>query len=120
MLDCNSRFSGITFDDMDKAKRTITDIQAIILTRLRPNTIIIGHSLESDLIALRLKHECVIDTSVLYPHRLGPPKKRALKTLSAEILKKVIQESDSGHDSAEDAQIAVELVMAKLKSDITK
>lgn len=33
----------------------------------------------------------VIDTSVLFPHRLGAPFKRALRTLTAEILGKIIQ-----------------------------
>ncbi|ODM96019.1 RNA exonuclease 1, partial [Orchesella cincta] len=118
VLDVNTRFSGITFEDMDRAKRGITEIQSILLSHIRPNTIIIGHSLESDLLALHIKHECVIDTTILYPHRLGPPKKRALKNISVEVLKKVIQEHETGHDSAEDAQIAFELVLAKLKSDI--
>lgn len=56
-------------------------------------TILIGHSLESDFKALKLIHDIVVDTSVLYPHKMGPPKKRALKTLCIENLKKIIQES---------------------------
>lgn len=38
----------------------------------------------------------VIDTSVLFPHRLGAPFKRALRTLTAEILGKIIQ-NDGRH-----------------------
>lgn len=56
-------------------------------------TILIGHSLDSDFKALKLIHDIVVDTSVLYPHKMGPPKKRALKTLCIENLKKIIQES---------------------------
>lgn len=55
-------------------------------------TVLIGHSLESDLKALKLIHDVVVDTSVLYPHKMGPPKKRALKTLCIENLKRIIQE----------------------------
>lgn len=55
-------------------------------------TILIGHSLESDLKAMRIVHKKIVDTSVVFPHRLGPPMKRALKTLSSEILQKIIQE----------------------------
>lgn len=55
-------------------------------------TILIGHSLESDFKALKLIHDCVVDTSVLYPHKMGPPMKRALKTLCIEHLKRIIQE----------------------------
>lgn len=57
------------------------------------NTILIGHSLESDFKVLKLIHSLVVDTSLLYPHKMGPPKKRALKTLVVENLKRIIQES---------------------------
>lgn len=33
----------------------------------------------------------MVDTSVVFPHRLGPPYKRALQTLMAEILFRIIQ-----------------------------
>ena len=36
-------------------------------------------------------HGTVVDTSVVFPHRLGPPYKRALQTLMAEILLRIIQ-----------------------------
>lgn len=41
---------------------------------------------------MRIVHKKIVDTSVVFPHRLGPPMKRALKTLSSEILQKIIQE----------------------------
>lgn len=56
-------------------------------------TILIGHSLDSDMKALKLIHDVYVDTSVLYPHKMGPPKKRALKTLCIENLKRIIQEN---------------------------
>lgn len=56
-------------------------------------TILIGHSLDSDLKALKLIHETVVDTSVLYPHKMGLPKKKALKTLCIDHLKRIIQEN---------------------------
>ena len=37
-------------------------------------------------------HNHVVDTSLIFPHRLGPPFKKALKTLAAERLNKIIQE----------------------------
>ena len=39
----------------------------------------------------QLVHDTVVDTSVTFPHRLGPPYKRALQTLMAEILQRIIQ-----------------------------
>ena len=41
----------------------------------------------------QLIHNKVVDTSVVFPHRLGPPYKRALRNLMAEHLKKIIQDS---------------------------
>lgn len=41
---------------------------------------------------MRLVHHRVVDTSVVFPHRLGPPYKRALKTIASEILQLIIQE----------------------------
>lgn len=73
--------------------RTLRDVQAILMSMFNSQTILIGHSLESDLKALKLIHNVVVDTSVLFPHKLGPPKKRALKTLCIEHLKRIIQES---------------------------
>ena len=34
-----------------------------------------------------------MDTSLVFPHRLGPPYKRALRNLMADYLKKIIQDS---------------------------
>lgn len=39
----------------------------------------------------QLIHPTVIDTSVVFPHKMGPPQKRALRNLAADYLKKIIQ-----------------------------
>ena len=43
-------------------------------------------------ILFQLIHGTVVDTSMVFPHRLGLPFKRALKNLMAEYLKKIIQD----------------------------
>ena len=43
-------------------------------------------------ILFQLIHGTVVDTSMVFPHRLGLPYKRALKNLMAEYLKKIIQD----------------------------
>lgn len=87
------RFSGITEEMLRKTTTTLYNVQAVLLSMFNAETILIGHSLESDFKALKLIHDVVVDTSVLYPHKMGPPKKRALKTLCIENLKKIIQEN---------------------------
>lgn len=76
-----------------KTKTTLRDVQAVLLSMFHSKTILIGHSLDSDFKALKLIHSVVVDTSILFPHKMGPPKKRALKTLAIENLKIIIQES---------------------------
>lgn len=118
ILDYNTRFSGITHDQMERTSTNILQIQANILHLCNNNTILIGHSLESDLKALKIIHSSVIDTSVMFPHKFGLPHKRALKALASDYLQKIIQNSVSGHDSAEDALTCMELVMWKVKEDL--
>jgi hypothetical protein len=42
---------------------------------------------------LQIIHSTVVDTAIVFPHRLGLPYKRALKTLMAEYVRKIIQDS---------------------------
>lgn len=115
IIDYNTRYSGITEEQMANVKTTLLEVQATILTMFNSKTILIGHSLESDFKALKLIHSSVIDTSILFPHKMGPPYKRALRNLCSEYLKKIIQNSVDGHDSAEDAEACMELIIFKLK-----
>ena len=34
----------------------------------------------------------MVDTSVVFPHKMGPPYKRALRNLTSEHLQRIIQE----------------------------
>ncbi|XP_077972095.1 uncharacterized protein LOC120338895 [Styela clava] len=118
VLDYNTRWSGITEDNMTNVKTTIRDVQAVFLSKFSADTILMGHSLESDLIALRIIHETVIDTSVVFPHKRGFPYKRALRTLCSEFLGLVIQNmAGEGHDSTEDASACMKLMLWKVEED---
>lgn len=41
----------------------------------------------------QLIHGTVVDTAIVFPHRLGLPYKRALRTLMADYLKRIIQDN---------------------------
>ncbi|XP_042335819.1 RNA exonuclease 1 homolog [Sceloporus undulatus] len=117
VVDYNTRFSGVTEADLENTSISIRDVQAVLLSMFSTDTILIGHSLESDLFALKLIHCTVVDTAIVFPHRLGLPYKRALRTLMADYLKRIIQDSVEGHDSSEDARACMELMIWKIKED---
>ncbi|XP_067409277.1 RNA exonuclease 1 homolog isoform X2 [Emydura macquarii macquarii] len=117
IIDYNSRFSGVTEEDLKNTTSSIRDVQAILLNLFSANTILIGHSLENDLFALKLIHNTVVDTAVVFPHRLGLPHKRALRNLMADYLRRIIQDDVGGHDSSEDAAACMELMLWKVKED---
>eukprot|EP00105_Crassostrea_gigas_P040512 XP_019924660.1 PREDICTED: RNA exonuclease 1 homolog [Crassostrea gigas] len=54
VIDFNTRFSGITAKDMDGVTTTIRDVQAVLLRLFAEETILIGHSLECDLTAVKV------------------------------------------------------------------
>lgn len=70
---------------------SLLDVQATLLTMFSNETILVGHSLESDFKALKLIHDTVVDTSTVFPHKNGYPQKRALRNLCSEYLRKIIQ-----------------------------
>lgn len=115
IIDYNTRWSGIQAEDLKNCHVRLEDIQRRLLTLFNSETLLIGHSLESDLKALKVRlktrfrfvfrtsfllfveivHGNVVDTSLVFPHAKGKPFKRALKTLASEFLMKIIQESGS-------------------------
>ncbi|XP_075057775.1 RNA exonuclease 1 homolog [Mixophyes fleayi] len=110
-------FSGVTEEDLHNTSITLRDVQAVLLCMFSCDTILVGHSLESDLYALKLIHPTVVDTAIVFPHRLGLPYKRALRSLMADHLKRIIQDSVEGHDSSEDACSCMELMIWRIKED---
>lgn len=84
----------------------------------------------------------MVDTSVLFPHRLGLPYKRSLRNLMADYLRQIIQDNGEhlgcggsvvgpmgshpdasvcptvdGHSSSEDASACMHLVIWKIRED---
>jgi RNA exonuclease 1 len=98
---------------LDGVKTSLSDIQARLLKLLTPRAILVGHSLDSDLQALKLTHPFLVDSAILYPHPNGPPAKNKLQFLCKRFLSREIQQGTSGHDSAEDARAALDLVKQK-------
>ncbi|EJD01091.1 uncharacterized protein FOMMEDRAFT_110616 [Fomitiporia mediterranea MF3/22] len=113
VIDYNTRFSGITEEEYkEKAVLPLKSIRRALDAFINSDTIIIGHALENDLKTLRMVHLKCVDTAILFPHRAGPPYRRALRDLTRELLSRKIQTGGgtSGHSSVEDSIATLDLV----------
>jgi RNA exonuclease 1 len=141
IIDYNTRWSGLTASSLKSCTKRLKQVQEDLLKLFNKDSILIGHSLDSDFKALKFIHQNVIDTSVVFPHKSGLPYKRALRNLMSEYLQKIIQEDgsfiimiffllikrnsfdfeifeDEGHDSKEDATSCIQLMLWKINEDL--
>ena len=114
ILDYNTEYSGITAAHLESVERTVADVQAALRAILKREHILLGHSLENDLRALKIVHRRVLDTALLFSDSRGHPYKPALRHLAKKYLSATIQTDAGGHDSVEDATTVLRLVKLKL------
>jgi len=133
ILDVNTRFSGITVEQLLNAKpfdptdpkpirkdlRIVESpyaARSLFLSYVSPATPVLGHALENDLNTIRLIHPTIIDTVLLFPTRQGLPYRHGLRALAKMHLGEDIQQGGAaGHDSYEDARTTGELIRFKIK-----
>lgn len=115
VLDYLTQYSGISANMLTNIETRIEDIQVRLLSMIDENDILVGHSLENDLRALRFIHRNIIDTSVIFRGSNG--RKFSLKHLSNVLLQKKIQNGcgTTGHSSIEDAEAALLLAIRRAR-----
>lgn len=99
---------------LQDVNKRIESIQLLLLSLIHEDDVIIGHSAENDLRALRIVHSNIVDTAVVFRGDNG--RKYSLKHLSNVLLQRQIQRSgSSGHCSREDAEASLILALRRAK-----
>lgn len=112
-------FSGIRqLPKRSEAHHSLQSVRKALIQLMTPETVLIGHSLENDLNALRLIHVHIADSALLYPHAKGLPFRQSLRNLTQDHLGRLIQTNSAGegHDAEEDAKAALDLVRVKYRT----
>jgi RNA exonuclease 1 len=112
-------FSGITAEALADIKVALPAVQEHVMELLSasPTPILLGHSLESDLRALKICHPACIDTALIYCHPRGRPLKPGLAWLTKKWCGREIQtRGDGGHDPEEDARACLDLLKKKVQN----
>lgn len=118
IVDYLTQYSGITPEMMRNVTKTLVQVQQDIRNLLPSDAILVGQSLHSDLMAMRMMHPYVIDTSVIFNISGERRRKSKLQTLAAEFLGEAIQKNPLGHDSIEDCSASLKLTKLKLQKGI--
>lgn len=111
------RWSGITSEALATATSSFEEVQSHVLSLLsaKPTPVLLGHSLESDLTALKICHPRCIDTAIIYHHPRGRPLKPGLAWLTKKWCGREIQNrGEGGHDPEEDARACLDLLKKKV------
>lgn len=138
ILDLNTRYSGVRPEHFANAVPYDSDwaragsppdgsvlpivespaaARVLLFEHLQPETPVIGHAIDNDLIACRIIHPTIVDTVFLYPHPAGLPYRFGLRALTKKYLDRHIQTGGGahGHDSMEDARATGDLVRVKVR-----
>ncbi|XP_068667020.1 small RNA degrading nuclease 1-like [Aristolochia californica] len=115
VLDYKTNITGVSKEDLEGVTCSLKDVQKELKRLLRHGTILVGHSLNNDLCALKLDHARVIDTSLIFKYLDFPTNRRpSLNNLCKSVLGCEVRKEGAPHNCLEDARAAMKLVLAKL------
>ncbi|KAL3906821.1 MAG: hypothetical protein SGILL_009121 [Bacillariaceae sp.] len=108
VTDYRTRINGVTKEHLDPVEFTLRHAQAFMMALCSEETVVVGHAVHNDLVALHMDHDVVADSSYLYEASDSTSASVSLK----DIVKKVLNsEMPKTHDSVNDARKALECVL---------
>ncbi|KAG7169964.1 exonuclease GOR-like [Homarus americanus] len=112
IVDYNTKLSGLTEQQFRKVTTQLHDVHKKLLTLFGSHSILVGHGLDHDLMRLKVIHDHVVDTSILYPHPKGLPIRNSLSFLKERHLG-LGKTSNFAYKCRGDAEATMMLVLAK-------
>jgi RNA exonuclease 1 len=114
VTDYRTRINGISKENLENVEFTLRHAQAFMMALCSEETVIVGHAVQNDLVALNMEHHCVADSSFLFHANDSTSASVSLKDLVASIFQKVMPDT---HDSVNDARKALECVVHWVTKD---
>ncbi|KAL8238119.1 hypothetical protein R6Q59_019200 [Mikania micrantha] len=119
VVDYRTSITGLAAKDLQHVTRSLQNIQESMKKLISRGTILVGHSLDNDLLALKMDHTRVIDTSLVFRYWSGPNFRRpSLKDLCKTVLGYELRKEGAPHNCVEDARAAMKLVLAKIEGGV--
>lgn len=104
VVDYRSRINGIKKEHLDNVQFTLRHAQAFMLALCSNETVIIGHAIHNDLVALKMEHHTNVDSAFLYTVKDEERATPSLKDLAMSVMKKEMPDT---HDSVNDARTSL-------------
>mmetsp|Transcript_17176 Transcript_17176/g.39673 ORF Transcript_17176/g.39673 Transcript_17176/m.39673 type:complete len:553 (+) Transcript_17176:154-1812(+) len=114
VTDYRTRINGIEKEHLENVEFTLRHAQAFMLKLCSQETVIVGHAVHNDLVALNMEHDIVADSSYLFRAKDTPNATPSLKDTVKTMLKKDMPDT---HDSVNDAMKALECVWHWIRND---
>ena len=104
VTDYRDRINGIKEEHLKNVQFTLLHAQAFMLALCSEETVIIGHALHNDLVAIKMEHHCNVDSALLYSVKDEPGATPSLKDLAMDVMGKPMPNT---HDSVNDARTSL-------------
>mmetsp|Transcript_19539 Transcript_19539/g.27098 ORF Transcript_19539/g.27098 Transcript_19539/m.27098 type:complete len:358 (-) Transcript_19539:163-1236(-) len=104
VVDYRTWVNGIKKEHLENVQFTLGHAQAFMMALCSEETVIAGHAVHNDLVALKMEHYCNVDSACLFEVKDAPEATCSLKDLAMACLK---TEMPKTHDSVNDARVAL-------------